>query len=557
MIREEGHSSVAVITLSIVLFFVVIAFVFSLFKNIQYPLLWNDESETAMYAKRILQYGYPKIHDGKNVVWLNELNDKVIGVDKKRDICTALVWGQYYFASIGEFFAEKASDIYIKTALLRIPFAVAGLTGLFIMALSIINLFGKDAIRKLAFLVTFFSFALTSTALTLHLREVRHPALVVFLSASILYIYFRYRFYDSIRFVLYFIGLTFLLFSLYHVFHVICFIFFIVIGAYEFSALLREKNAKLFLRNIAPIIAAFVLTMPFFILSQVLDVGRAFRVEFQMPPWDTQFVSILRFFQKYELLYVILTVKIAFFCSLRYLSKLRLDIDSATIQKMRVSNFLSFFFIAYASVMAFFPSFIIYQRYYIVLIPVIAMILCLDIFSTFELLSKIPYKPMQNRIKWLCAIIFLSVLSLNVYDRIDHMQGHVYELFHQYKGPLDFAVPFIKSHYDNTENLIIATNYEELVYMYYLGAKTIIGFMGNNVNEETNMRPDIIIFRKTRNLAYLSVFNHFLHTGRYQKVSFPVLDYFVNNIPQLQQHLYLTPITNHKNKSLDIYLRST
>jgi hypothetical protein len=32
-------------------------------------LLRNEEDETAMYAERILDFGYPKFHDGKNVVF--------------------------------------------------------------------------------------------------------------------------------------------------------------------------------------------------------------------------------------------------------------------------------------------------------------------------------------------------------------------------------------------------------------------------------------------------------------------------------------------------------
>jgi hypothetical protein len=38
-------------------------------KHLSYPLLWNDEAETAMYAERILEFGYPKVHDGRNVVF--------------------------------------------------------------------------------------------------------------------------------------------------------------------------------------------------------------------------------------------------------------------------------------------------------------------------------------------------------------------------------------------------------------------------------------------------------------------------------------------------------
>ncbi|MFI5265719.1 MAG: hypothetical protein ACHQT7_03170, partial [Candidatus Levyibacteriota bacterium] len=42
-----------------------VVFCVGLFKNISYPLLWNDESYGAMNALRVLEYGYPKVHDEK------------------------------------------------------------------------------------------------------------------------------------------------------------------------------------------------------------------------------------------------------------------------------------------------------------------------------------------------------------------------------------------------------------------------------------------------------------------------------------------------------------
>ncbi len=63
--------------LIVIVFLLSIIFAFSLFKNIAHPLLWNDESETAMFARRILEYGYPKVHDGKNILYLMALPIKI------------------------------------------------------------------------------------------------------------------------------------------------------------------------------------------------------------------------------------------------------------------------------------------------------------------------------------------------------------------------------------------------------------------------------------------------------------------------------------------------
>ncbi|MFA5143678.1 MAG: hypothetical protein WC522_05895 [Candidatus Omnitrophota bacterium] len=545
------------VILSAILCLIVIAFIFSLFKNIQYPLLWNDESETAMYAKRIMQYGYPKIHDGKNIVWLSELPDKGMGLDKRRDSPDALVWGQYYFAAIGEFFAAKTEDVYLKTAFLRIPFAAAGLAGLFIMAMSVIRLFGKSAVEKLIFLNAFFLFALASVALTLHLREVRHPALVVLLSAAAFSIYFDYRFFDKIKSAIYFIGLTLCLFLLYHVLHVVFFVFLGSIALYEFIAMLRERNIRRFLGNIAPVITAFVLVMPFFMLCQTSAFGKAYRLLYAayIPSWAAQVSGILSFFRQYELLYVVLAARALFICSWFYFSQRGRSFEKPVRQKMQVSNFLTLFFIVYLSMIAVFPHAIIFERYYILLIPVAAIILLLDIFGTFDLFSGLEAGT-RRYVKWLYAASILAILVVNSPDRIDHIKGHAHELLHRYRGPLDFAIPFIKSNYKNTADLVIATNYEELAYMYYLGSKVIVGFVGNNIEEDAKMRPDIIIFRKSRSPAYLPVFKKFIAGGRYERVSFPVFDYFVNNIPELKSHLYLTPDCGEPDKSLDLFIKT-
>ena len=105
-----------------------------------------------MQATRILNYGYPKVHDGKNVVNISGAPDE-IAIDEKSDAYLGHVWGQYYFCAMGEFFARKINDIYLKTAVLRFPFALAGFMGIIMMALSVANLFKKSLTDKLLFYI--------------------------------------------------------------------------------------------------------------------------------------------------------------------------------------------------------------------------------------------------------------------------------------------------------------------------------------------------------------------------------------------------------------------
>ncbi|MDR3184425.1 MAG: hypothetical protein LBT49_03365 [Prevotellaceae bacterium] len=68
--------------LSVALFLLLL---FSLFKNISYQLLWNDESMTAVGAEVVLEYGYPKVHGEKNVFYDLLHTNPTLGVNEKDD----------------------------------------------------------------------------------------------------------------------------------------------------------------------------------------------------------------------------------------------------------------------------------------------------------------------------------------------------------------------------------------------------------------------------------------------------------------------------------------
>src|SRR6185436_20880908 len=60
-------------------------FLISIFKNISFPLFWADESMTAIGTERVLEYGYPKVHDGKNVFYDLRHSNPVLGINEEND----------------------------------------------------------------------------------------------------------------------------------------------------------------------------------------------------------------------------------------------------------------------------------------------------------------------------------------------------------------------------------------------------------------------------------------------------------------------------------------
>jgi hypothetical protein len=530
-----------------------VLFAISLFKNIAYPLLWNDEAETAMFATRILEYGYPKVHDGKNILFLLEL-PLDLGIKERNDAYIGTTWGHYYFATIGAFLAKNVVDIYQKTALARIPFAIIGLFGLFILALLVSSLFKKNLTTKLSFINLFILLELLSISLILHLREMRYCSIVIFLSACTFYTYINYRLFKKIKIPIYIFVMVLLLLLLFNTFIPLYFVFIITIGLYECLEFFKKRQIKDFVIGAAPLLISFISIIPLLAFFETFRISNEFARLFNVSSslYFKHFLAALDFFQKYEFLYLVLILKVVLAALWFYSKILKIEFG----QKMWISNFLSLFFFIYILVIARAPLPVIYQRYFIVLQPILITILLLDVFIAFEMISRVDSLIRKWRF---VVIILLLIFVLSGLNKIGHIKNHIYELSYRYRGPLDFVIPYIKSNYANPEHLVIATNYEECAYMYYLGSKVIIGYVGNNLEEDLKVQPDIIIFRKR--WAYTSkpqLFNHFFQNEKYKKISFPVFDYPVNNIPELDgvlPHLYKTKMAKNDRERLDIYVK--
>jgi hypothetical protein len=157
------------------------------------------------------------------------------------------------------------------------------------------------------------------------------------------------------------------------------------------------------------------------------------------------------------------------------------------------------------------------------------------------------------------AALVIGFLFFNGIKNYEYIKGHMYELSHQYRGPLDYLIPSIKDNYTDTDNLVIATNYEETSFMYYLNAKVTVGFVGNNLAEDAQTVPDIIVFRKWHRI-FVPIFTNFLQQHSYGRISFPVADYPANNLPELNwappvQHQFRTGETSDEQAKVDMYVR--
>lgn len=148
-----------------------------LFANLGNQYLWQDEAETALLGRRVLEFGYPTAYDGKNLMNPN------IRTSFAEDYGWRYhPWGQFYITALSfTLFGES-------TFTARVLFALLGLINIPLLYILALKLKLHKRIAFLACLLT----ALSVNYLLL-MRQCRYYAPAVFLVLVILIFYLRYR----------------------------------------------------------------------------------------------------------------------------------------------------------------------------------------------------------------------------------------------------------------------------------------------------------------------------------------------------------------------------
>ncbi len=539
--------------------FLFLLFLISLFKNISYPLFWEDESMTAIGSERVLDFGYPKVHDGKNVFYELQHSDPKLGINEKDDAYIGgSGWGNYYFGTIGYKIAEKINNIYLKTGLYRSTFAVIGLIGLLLIAFFMTRFF-HDKFTKFAFLSLFLLLELMSISLVLLLREVRYYSMVIFLSCLIMGLYANFRFYKRFNKILFIVLESIGLWFLFITFSPVYFITILTIGLSELVIVVYKyfkhgilASIKDSLPAILSLIISFAGVCPLLSYFKTFEISKALN-EFNNYNSEMYFENlntVFNYFKNFDFLLLAIILKIIIIFNIK-----KLLVEKPSIFK--VSNFFTLFFVISIFAIVNIPNFA-YTRYFIFLQPFLSIIIILDFFTILRIQST--YNSKFRNFKILVPIvIFLGMFIYTLINNFNYIKGHIYEMSHRYKGPLDYTIPYILKIFPKTDTLIIAANYEESSYMYYLKSKVIIGFCGNNLLEDSKLNPHIIAYRKPWG-NYEYIFRNFVENGAFKKVGFPVYDNCVNNIPELNfkpafNHLFISQSPDSKATTTYLYIR--
>lgn len=642
---------------------------FAVLKNIGYPLLWNDEGETAMFAERVLDFGYPKVGDGKNFVYCLELEDKMAG---RRTVDGAYLgsgWGHFYFGAIGALAARAAdaiagrpgiesppdlgresrgdrprnADVYLKTALLRIPFALAGLAAIVLLVIAVAPLLGggstapvrrggssrqdpphlgpaetsfapsaAHAAAKFAnaaarevegqpaggltarvwlFAAAVFAWQALSVPWALHMREMRYYSLVCLLLAWILYLAVRRhigrmgpRRYGMLMFA----ALALLLVT----FPVAAAGAAGTLGIWEVVGFARRRNWRKAAEGIAPLTAAGLAMGAYMVVFRTFEIFRGFSKKF---PWTIAKARhtadrMLALFFDFESLWVIaaalglgVTVAIVSWARGRRRKRKGVGTEPALATEARteiaeiagksagplmmgkadrrlvgLAAVIAVYAALHAAVVMRQPFPIAFSRYYIWLQPAAGLAMWLCLFAMGGTIRTLGGKWVRRAAGAGLAGGFVLLAALTAGERVPVLKERVFELFHKNFGSMDYAVAFVRRTYPDPSRLVIATNYEECVLQYYLGSKVTVGFVGNNLEEDLRVVPDIIIGRKRPTYTDKPLME-LMKRAAYRIRTLPIVDTVTNAVPEVGSgevvHLFRTPRPGSARQALEIRVK--
>lgn len=562
-VAKEG-SDVSALLLAIGILSLI--FCFMLFKNISYPLLFNDEAETAMNAQQVLKYGYPKGHDEKNTVFIPD-NPQWLGYKKSDDANISIPWGNYYFGAIGVYMASFSDDIYTKTALVRIPFALAGFAGICLLIISFRMLF-ETRKNYYWFVVGFIVLELLSVNLFLHLREARYYALVVLAVSLYLFLFIRRFLVGELKGWKYIPLMSIVLFLGYNV----NFITYIVMNTSLGLYLLYELIDKVYWRKIEswgqsfwnlifyslPMLLSGLAVLPLLIYFETFETAQKASeyYKFTSEVFWKHLDDILMVLNKHEMLYAILFLKIIMLGFYYYSKGNGPGMNVTQGRLIRLSLFFLLFIVLYCLMTARMPF--IWMRYFVVLQPLLMLMALMDGYLILTFIANKNTK--VSRFQFVLAVLLVyGFIAFN--KKESFLKDYYYQLTHRYKGPLDEYIPFIKEKFPITDSLVIGTNYEELSYMYYLNSKVILGYNYGfrNLTEDSLklFNPDILIFRKKWG-QNPGAYNYYIQNGKFERTSFNTVDWPVNNLADLEffvKHQFKTLETKDEKEKADIFIR--
>lgn len=474
-------------------FAVLLVVSFLLLSNLGNQYLWDDEAQTALISKTILDHGVPLGYDGKNF-FSQELG---------REYGQGYIWKWHTWLSfyvLAAFF--KLFGISTFTA--RLPFALFGIGTVLLTYYFARTLLKSGRTAAIATVLLVFSVPYLLLA-----RQCRFYSLAAFFSLLSLYAYLLIIAEKRYASTTFFIS-TALLFHT-HYFYFGALILTCLAHAWIFH---RDKTRTLL--RLTSLLILF--NMPWILWFSNMNYGYALtwlnpaKIMYMTGTFTAHIFQYL--FPPAILLIALLSAAIVWLRA----KQLNLNKNAETWGNIAL---LIFFFVSVLVLLIFLapgPFF----RYLTPLIPVAAILTALilsPLFRTNLLLGVIA-----------AALIILQGPILN----------YIYEITHDYDGPIEGIVKYLNRHGKDTDT--VAITYGDLPLKFYTKMRVIGGLTGEDLSSAKY--ADWVIIRKDVNCPVdFEVKKYLLETipwNHYQKFRIDYPDILFENREELSLHKFIT-----------------
>ncbi len=464
--------------------------------NLGNQYLWDDEAQTALISKTILTHYIPMGHDEKNS-FIQEFGISYT----KNYIWTWHPWLHFYVLAV--FFKLFG----ISTFVARLPFALFGIASVF-MTYIFCKALWQD--RKVASVAAFL--LLINVPFLILSRQCRYYSMTAFFSLTSLYFYLgliEQKKYASIFFPL-------SLFLLFHTHYIYCGTILVAILFHCFIFHRNRFPAVLLLSAVVVIV-----NIPWILwLSSIRNRADIKGDIFDQKRLIEQSTTYLKQIFKHlfsPLLLLIIPPILAF-------KKKRAELfamyDPLFWEKL---SFLLFFILATISILI--PaSSQPFFRYLTPLVPIFAIITALVIVAAGRIHSVLAVG----------IVIFLILTG--------SLKNFLYEITHDYDGPVEGIVKFLNENGDKDD--IVAITYGDMPLKFYTNMK-VIGGLNDDDFELARQARWVIVRRQLAVEQYHKYFLSFLNPAEYDVIKIPYSDIPWENREEPDLHNFRTVVDSN------------
>lgn len=458
-----------------------------LFANLGNQYLWQDEAQTCLISKTILERGIPYGTDGVNFF------SQELGAEYgENHIWKWHTWLPFYIQAF--FFWLFGTSNFVA----RLPFVLFALGAVYYTYLLARKLFKNEtALITIVLLVLNAGFLILS-------RQARLYSPSIFFSTASLY-YFLFILDRKPKSTLWFIVCTTGLFHTHYFYYAT---FFISVGVY--TIIYERDHIK---QLIKPVLISGIINLPWIFWFRDLKYNDQYA-------FNLTYDSISGFFWSYassakEHILGGSSFYVVFLFCLITIFYFRKKITVLWKPLFLVMIFIGIHML-FLSAFTPGPKF----RYLSVLIP----------FGIMMLAYMMHFSRLWHRYLPIVLIAFMAYFS--------PLQRYLYEITHDYDGPLEGICEYLNKHAKPTDTVMIT--YGDLPVKWYTHLRTYGGLTGEDISNVKN--PDWVIDRKyavcDKDQKIKNFIQQEIDLRRYQKVVIPYPDYMFENREQVDRRIF-------------------